>query len=188
RYRKNTGKINIGNSLANERTPYYLNGEVIVNKDSQLNISGQTSVADGMTLNDGTLQVKKGALKTQALNVNGKAKLTGTVNTETLTAKDKTVLTIGDKDSDGTLIVNKAELNGGMLFLDPVWKGNDLIGDASGVVVKKSTALDGAYVVGQNSKISFGADLTAADNAFKRSREKWGGRWHHGSGLYCFAC
>lgn len=171
---KITGKLNIGNSLANERTPYYLNGEVIVNKDSQLNISGQTSVTDGMTLNDGTLQVKKGALKTQALNVNGKAKLTGTVNTETLTAKDKTVLTIGDKDSDGTLIVNKAELNGGMLFLDPVWKGNDLISNASGLAIKNSAALDGAYVAGQNSKISFGADLTAADNAFKRSREKWG--------------
>lgn len=171
---KVTGKLNIGNSLANERTPYCLNGEVIVNKDSQLNISGQTNVTDRMTLNDGTLQVKKGALKTQALNVNGKSKLTGAINAETLTAKDKTVLTIGDKDSDGTLIVNKAELNGGMLFLDPVWKGNDLISNASGLAIKNSAALDGAYVAGQNSKISFGADLTAANNAFKRSGEKWG--------------
>lgn len=171
---KATGKLNIGNSLANERTPYHLDGEVIVNKDSQLNISGQTNVTDGMTLNDGILQVKNGALKTKALNVNGKAKLMGAVNTETLTAKDKTVLTIGDKDSDGMLIVNKAELNGGMLFLDPVWKGDDLISNASGVAVKNAATLDGAYVAGQNSKIAFGADLTAADNAFKRSGEKWG--------------
>lgn len=80
-------------------------------------------------------------------------------------------MTIGDKDSDGTLIVNKAELNGGMLFLDPVWKGNDLISNASGLAIKNSAALDGAYVAGQNSKISFGADLTTADNAFKRSGE-----------------
>lgn len=169
-----TGKLNIGNSLANEKTQYHLNGEIIVNKDSQLNISGQTNVTDGLTLNDGTIQVKKGALRTQALNVNGNAKLMGTVNIETLTAADKTVLTIGDKDSVGKLSVNKAELNGGMLFLDPAWKGDDLVGDASGLAVKNVSVIDGTYVAGQNSKLAFGADLTAVDNAFKRSGEKWG--------------
>lgn len=54
-----------------------------------------------------------------------------------------------------------------------MWKDGNLIGDASGLAVK-NTALDGAYVAGQNSKIAFGVDLTAADNAFKRSGEKWG--------------
>lgn len=53
-------------------------------------------------------------------------------------------------------------------------KGGDLISNASGVAVKNAATLDGAYVAGQNSKIAFGADLTAADNAFKRSGEKWG--------------
>lgn len=79
-------------------------------------------------------------------------------------------MTIGDKDAAGNLSVDKAKLNGGMFFLDPVWKDGNLIGDASGLAVK-NTALDGAYVAGQNSKIAFGADLTAADNAFKRSGE-----------------
>ncbi len=169
-----TGKLNIGNSLAKEDTPYKLNGELIVNKNSQLNISGQMNVTDKITLKDGTIEVKEGALETPNLTVNGETKITGTVNADTLTAADKaTVLTIGDKDAAGNLSVDKAKLNGGMFFLDPVWKDGNLIGDASGLAVK-NTALDGAYVAGQNSKIAFGADLTAADNAFKRSGEKWG--------------
>lgn len=69
-----TGKLNIGNSLAKEDTPYKLNGELIVNKNSQLNISGQMNVTDKITLKDGTIEVKEGALETPNLTVNGETK------------------------------------------------------------------------------------------------------------------
>ena len=66
---KATGKLNIGNALATENTNYKLNGDVVVNKDSHLNISGQAEITDSVSLNDANINVNKGALKTADLNV-----------------------------------------------------------------------------------------------------------------------
>lgn len=68
---KATGKLNIGNALATENTNYKLNGDVVVNKDSHLNISGQAEFTDSVSLNDANINVNKGALKTADLNVTG---------------------------------------------------------------------------------------------------------------------
>lgn len=60
------------------------------------------------------------------------------------------------------------------LFLDPAFKNGATIGDASGVAVTTISNLDGAYVAGQNSKLSFGADLADADAVFAKTGETWG--------------
>ena len=171
---KAAGKLNIGNALATENTNYKLNGDVVVNKDSHLNISGQAEITDSVSLNDANINVNKGALKTADLNVTGNNQLLGAVNADKLNAVAGASLAIGNNNGAGKLTVETADLNGGMIFLDPAWNVSTGIEGASGLAVKDVTSsLNGAYVAGQNSKLSFGADLAAADAAFARSGEAW---------------
>ena len=171
---KTAGKLNIGNALATENTNYKLNGDVVVNKDSHLNISGQAEITDSVSLNDANINVNKGALKTADLNVTGNNQLMGAVNADKLNAVAGANLAIGNNSGAGKLTVETADLNGGMIFLDPAWNVSTGIEGASGLAVKDVTGgLNGAYVAGQNSKLSFGADLAAADAAFTRSGEAW---------------
>ena len=171
---KTAGKLNIGNALATENTNYKLNGDVVVNKDGHFNISGQTEITDSVSLNDANIDVNKGALKTADLNVAGNSQLIGAVNADKLNAVAGASLAIGNKNGAGKLIVETADLNGSMIFLDPAWSVSTGIEGASGLAVKDVTGgLNGAYVAGQNSKLSFGADLAAADAAFARSGETW---------------
>ena len=171
---KTAGKLNIGNALATENTNYKLNGDVVVNKDSHLNISGQAEITDSVSLNDANINVNKGALKTADLNVTGNNQLMGAVNADKLNAVAGASLAIGNNSGAGKLTVETADLNGGMIFLDPAWNVSTGIEGASGLAVKDVTGgLNGAYVAGQNSKLSFGADLAAADAAFARSGEAW---------------
>lgn len=171
---KSTGNLNIGNSLATDATSYTLNGSVVLNADSNLNISGQTNITKGLTLNNAMVNVGKGALKTTNLSVTGQSNVFGDVHAERLDTAEGTILAIGDTDGAGSVTVDTAALNDGMLFLDPAWKDNATISDASGFAVKNSTALDGDYVIGQNALLSLGADLTTAKNVFAKTRETWG--------------
>ena len=170
----NIGNLNIGNSLATAATQYKLNGEVVVNEDSNLNINGQTEITKSLTLNDSMVNVSNGALKTQELNVTGDSILLGGVNAEKLVVGADGLLAVRDGDAAGSLTVDNVSLNGGMVFLDPVWQDGATISDASGLAVKNIAAADGAYVVGRNSVLSLGADLATAKAAFAKSEQTWG--------------
>ena len=171
---KSNGNLNIGNSLATDTTSYTLNGSVVLNTDSNLNISGQTNITKGLTLNNAMVNVGKGALKTTNLSVTGQSNVFGDVHAEKLEAAADSTLSIGDKDDAGRLTVDNATLNGGTLFLDPAWKDNATISDASGFAVKQISEADGAYVIGQNSLLSLGSDLDTAKQVFAKTRETWG--------------
>lgn len=172
------GTLTIGNSLATADTQYKLKGNVTINKESMLNVNGKTEITDSVNLNGGEIKVAKGALKTAKLVAKDNAKLSGEVSANNLSIGDANnagKLTIGDTNNAGKLTVENATLNGGMLFLDPAFKDGATIGDASGfAVTDASSALDGAYVAGQNSKLSFGADLKAAEAVFAKTGETWG--------------
>lgn len=168
------GTLNIGNNNAGENTSYKLHGDVEVNAGSSLNVKGQTEITKSLSLNNADVNVNKGLLQTKELNVNEKANLLGAVNATKLNAAAGATLAIGNEGGAGKLIVEKADLNGGMIFLDPAWDVSNGIEDASGLAVTDVTAgLNGAYVAGMNSKLSFGDDLAAADAAFARSGETW---------------
>lgn len=174
---KATGSLNIGNSLATEKTQYKLSGEVIVNNESNLNISGQTEITNGLTLNSAMVNVAKGALKTSELKVAGQSNLFGEVNATSLNVASDGILLVGyaeDAEGAGRLNVDEVKLDGGMVFLDPAWKDGATISDASGLAVKNITAADGAYVVGQNSVLALGADLATAESVFAKTEQKWG--------------
>ena len=169
------GTLNIGNSKADESTQYNLNGQVQINNASTLNTKGQVTVTEQISLFGGTVNAQSGSLTTEKIEVEHVGDVLGNVNATDLTLKSNTTLTnVGSDDTAGKLTVDNATLNGGIVFLDPVWRAGATISDASGLAVKNITALDGAYIVGQNSVLSLGADLATAEAVFGRSEAAWG--------------
>lgn len=182
-----TGSFTIGNALATSETKYTLNGSVTVNADSNLTTNGQTTITEGVTLNGGNLDAASGALNANVtVKENTTNTITGTVNAGKLTAgsgtdtlddsANKTVINIGNNDKAANVVVTEADLNGATVFLDPAWKGNDVISDASNMAVANvENGIDGHYVVGQNSVLSFGVDNTAkAQEVFAKTGLTWG--------------
>lgn len=167
------GSLNIGNSRATETTQYNLNGEVVINNQSSLNTKGQVNVTGNVTVNNGSVNAENGSLTTSKLEVKESGNVLGNVNANELKHDANTQTNIGNSGAAGKLTVEKATLNGGMVFLDPAWQDGATISDASGLAVRNMTALDGAYVVGQNSVLSLGADLATAQSAFNQSGQVW---------------
>lgn len=174
-----TGNLNIGNALATADTKYTLNGEIIVNESSNLNIKGQLEITDSLTLNEGTVDVNIGSLKTKELLISGASNLLGKVNVEKLELSSSSSsapaqLFLGGEETAGKLTVDEATLHGGLVFLDPAWKDGMTISDASGLAVKNITSADGAYVAGRNSVLALGADLQAVEDKFAKTGQAWG--------------
>lgn len=179
------GSFTIGNALATSATEYTLNGSVTVNNGSNLTTNGQTDITGGVTLNGGNLDAASGVLKTDvAVKENTTNTITGTVNAGKLTAGSEadtlgssantTVINIGNSDKAANVVVTEAALNGATVFLDPAWKDDNEITDASKMAVK-DTAVDGKYAVGQNSVLSFGIDNTEkAQEVFAKTGLTWG--------------
>ncbi|MDY4006100.1 MAG: autotransporter outer membrane beta-barrel domain-containing protein, partial [Fusobacterium varium] len=144
-------EVNRGNQTVTGKVTNTEKGTVAVNKDAALNAKEIE--------NKGTLSVAGDAVIT---------KLTG--------GADSTI-TVGDSGSAGKLVVETLKLNGGKMFLDPVWKEGEVntIGNAShGIVKFTENNIDGKIVVGQNSVLAIGdTDVKWAEKAFENSGLKW---------------
>lgn len=172
-----TGSFTVGNSLATSDTVYKLSGSVIVNKGSTLNVNGKTNVTNGVTLNGGSINVGNGTLESD-ITANGNTSITGAAQVENLNVDAQnganTVINVGNADKAGNVTVTNAELNGATVFLDPTWKDGTEITDASKMAVA-GTAVDGKYVVGQNSVMSFGVENNEkAEETFAKTGLTWG--------------
>lgn len=169
-----TGSFTVGNSLATSDTVYNLSGSVTVNEGSALNVNGKTTVTGGVELNSGAVNVGNGTLVTD-ITAKGNSSITGAAQVENLTASDdKTVINVGNADKAGNVTVKEAALNGATVFLDPAWKDGAEIIDASKMAVA-GTDIDGKYVVGQNSVMSFGVDNNEkAQETFAKTGLTWG--------------
>ena len=173
-----TGSFTVGNSLATSDTVYNLSGSVTVNKGSALNVNGQTTVTGGVELNSGAVNVGNGTLVSN-ITASGTSAITGAAQVEKLTASDtNTVINIGNADKAGNVTVKETALNGATVFLDPAWKDGAEITDASKMAVAGTdgkVTLDGNYVVGQNSVMSFGVDNNEkAQETFAKTGLTWG--------------
>lgn len=169
-----TGSFTVGNSLATSDTVYNLTGSVTVNEGSALNVNGQTKVTGGVELKGGSVHVDNGSLKTD-ITANGNSTITGAAQVEKLTASDdKTVINVGNAEKAGNVTVKETALNGATVFLDPAWENGTEITDASKMAVA-GTDVDGNYVVGQNSVMSFGVDNNEkAQETFAKTGLTWG--------------
>lgn len=175
---KQTGSFTIGNSLATSDTEYTLSGSVTVNNDSTLNVNGKTNVTNGVTLNGGSINVGNGTLENTNVTANGNSTITGTAKVDTLTGADGAVINIGNSKNAGNVTVKTADLKGATVFLDPTWVDGAEITDASKMAVAGTNGkvtLNGKYVVGENSVMSFGVDKNEkAQETFAKTGLTWG--------------
>lgn len=175
-----TGSFTIGNSLATSNTEYNLTGSVTVNKDSALNVNGKTTVTGGVELNSGSVNIGNGTLVSN-ITAKGNTSITGAAEVEKLTGTDeKTVINIGNSKKAGNVTVETADLQGATVFLDPTWVDGAEITDASKMALEAGkdgkVALNGKYVVGENSVMSFGVDNNEkAQETFAKTGLTWGG-------------
>ena len=178
---KQTGSFTIGNRLATSNTEYTLKGSVTVNNDSTLNVNGKTNVTNGVTLNGGSINVGNGTLESD-ITANGNTSITGAAQVENLNVDAQnganTVINVGNADKAGNVTVTNAELNGATVFLDPTWVGGAEITDASKMAVAGKdgkVTLNGKYVVGENSVMSFGVENNEkAEETFAKTGLTWG--------------
>lgn len=174
-----TGSFTVGNSLATSDTVYNLSGSVTVNEGSALNVNGKTTVTEGVTLNSGAVNVGNGTLVSN-ITAKGKAStITGAAQVGTLTGADGAVINIGNSENAGNVTVETADLKGATVFLDPTWVDGAEITDASKMAVAGTNGkvtLNGKYVVGENSVMSFGVDNNEkAQETFAKTGLTWGG-------------
>ena len=171
------GSFTIGHSLVTSDTKYNLSGSVTVNEGSALNVNGKTTVTEGVTLNDGAVNVGNGTLVSD-ITANGNSTITGAAHVGTLTGEADSVINIGSADKAGNVTVTNADLQGATVFLDPAWKDGVEIEGASKMAVAGTdgkVTLDGNYVVGQNSVMSFGVDNNEkAQETFAKTGLTWG--------------
>ncbi len=183
--RDKTGSFTIGNSLATSNTKYTLTGSVTVNEGSALNVNGQTYVKGGVELNSGSVNVGNGTLVSD-VTATGKVNITGNADITNLTVVEGTdgtstvpnVINIGNSKKAGNVTVETADLKGATVFLDPAWVDGAEITDASKMAVAGENAkveLNGNYVVGRNSVMSFGVDNNEkAQETFAKTGLTWG--------------
>lgn len=181
-----TGSFTVGNSLATSDTVYNLSGSVTVNEGSALNVNGKTTVTEGVTLNSGSVNVNNGTLVSKDVTATGKVNITGNADITNLTVVEKNdgtttvpnVINIGNSKKAGNVTVETADLKGATVFLDPTWVDGDEITDASKMAVAGENAkveLNGKYVVGRNSVMSFGVDNNEkAQETFAKTGLTWG--------------
>ena len=141
---------------------------VTVDNGGTLTLGGAGNTAANQGAISGTVKVTGGKLAV----VNGDYKI------GKLEGGSGTTISVGDNQYRGSLVVEKANLDGATLFLDPAW-GSNLISDASEAAFYfdggVADQIDGRLVVGQNSVLSVGTtDLALAKEAFTRTGLQWG--------------
>lgn len=175
---KQTGSFTIGNRLATSDTEYTLTGSVTVNNDSALNVNGKTTITSGVELKGGSVNVGNGTLVSDITAKEETSTITGAVQVGTLTGAAGAVINIGNAEKAGNVTVKETALDGATVFLDPAWKDGVEIEGASKMAVAgtdNKVALDGNYVVGQNSVMSFGVDNNEkAQETFAKTGLTWG--------------
>ena len=162
----NGGTINIAEGAHLQST--------IRQADGQTNVSGKLTSAS-VELSGGALNVS-GAVDSSSVTASkGDIKVAGTL-AAVLTTSSDVQLNIGDQGSAGRVVARQAQLQGGRVFLDPAWKGNDALADAShGVFTFVNNEIDGLLTAGQNSLLVLGdTDTGWALDAFGRSSLQWG--------------
>lgn len=165
-----TGKLNIGNAAANENSEYKLDGSVKVNQQSELNTKGKTIITGGVELDGGNIDVHKDGHLNADVSVKGISKITGKVtgDLEVENGHPSTMIHLGNENKAGKMNAEHSKLKGGTLFLDPAYANG--IEYASAFALGNASDLDGAYIAGQNSVISFGVnDTDAAEKVFDRT-------------------
>ena len=144
----------------------------------EVNAGNQTVTGTIENKESGTVAVNKdAALNAEKIENQGILSVAGDAAIKTLTGGENSIINVGNSESAGKLVVETLKLNGGKIFLDPVWKKEEAntIGNAShGIVKFDGNNIDGQIAVGQNSVLTIGdKDTEWAEKAFENSGLKW---------------
>lgn len=164
-----TGSFTIGNALANENTEYNLKGSVTVNDNSVLKVNGTTTIADGVTLNNATINVENGTLVSDVV-AKGNVNITGNADIGNLTVEDdngaSTVINVGSANATASTSISNASLNGATICFDPDW--NQAAGTHG--IVLENNSVDGSMLVVRNNYVGIGTnDENAAKEMFSKT-------------------
>lgn len=164
-----TGSFTIGNALANENTEYNLTGSVTVNDNSVLKVNGTTTIADGVTLNNATINVENGTLVSDVV-AKGNVNITGSADIGELTVDEangsSTVINVGSANATASTSISNASLNGATICFDPDW--NQAAGTHG--IVLENDSVDGFMLVTRNNYVGIGTnDENAAKEMFSKT-------------------
>lgn len=181
----NGGKLNIDEQATLQTSVKQTTGETrvigtLVSSSVKLeggsfNVSGSAQI-EQLTQNGGDTVIS-GTVQGTSLEVaGGTMSVTGTLKAENLVANSGMTISVGNADAAGKLSGSSVSLNGGRIFLDPAWLGNDTIVTAShGALVFNNQTVDGELTVGQNSLLVLGeTSVDRSINMFNTSGLKWG--------------
>ena len=174
---KDGATLNLG--VAGSDSGGKLTGSVnISDANSKINVDAGTFEITKVEASLGTVAINSGAvLKTDKMEVGtAVANINGAAEVKELKAAAGSAINVGTGDSAGSLVAGNAELHGAAVVLDPVWQGNDTIGQASKAALTFiNNSVDGLMTVGRNSVLSLGTDDTAkAETAFSETGLTWG--------------
>lgn len=143
--------------------------------DGRTNVSGRLT-SSSVELFGGALNVSGTVDSSSVTASKGDINIVGTLAADVLTTSSDVQINIGNQGNAGRVAARQVQLRGGKVFLDPAWKGNDTLADASyGVFAFVNNEIDGLLTAGQNSLLVLGdTDNGWTRDAFGRSGLKWG--------------
>ncbi len=164
--KQTTGETNVVGKLASSSVEL---------EGGSFTVSGTAEIGQ-LTQHAGNTVIS-GSVEGNSLEVaGGTMSVTGTLNADNLVATSGVNITVGDKDAAGKLSSSSVSLDGGGIFLDPAWLGNDTVETAShGALIFNNQTVDGELTVGQNSLLVLGdTSVGRSISMFNTSGLKWG--------------
>lgn len=162
----------IGNSAVAENQTLNAAADVTA-ENSTIAANGQTTVTGDVALTDSALTSQTGTLTLeQNLTTSGTSVVTGDVTVaKAITGDSSIILKLGNEEESVNLSARSINLNGGTLYLDPVWIGGT---QEDGAEAAAGSISGSKVVIGNNSTLTVGStDKTLAEKAFTDSKLTW---------------
>lgn len=162
----------IGNSAVAENQTLNVAADVTA-ENSTIAANGQTTVTGDVALTDSALTSQTGTLTLeQNLTTSGTSVVTGDVTVaKAITGDSSIILKLGNEEESVNLSARSINLNGGTLYLDPVWIGGT---QEDGAEAAAGSISGSKVVIGNNSTLTVGStDKTLAEKAFTDSGLTW---------------
>lgn len=162
----------IGNSAVAENQTLNVAADVTA-ENSTIAANGQTTVTGDVALTDSALTSQTGTLTLeQNLTTSGTSVVTGDVTVaKAITGDSSIILKLGNEEESVNLSARSINLNGGTLYLDPVWIGGT---QEDGAEAAAGSITGSKVVIGNNSTLTVGStDKTLAEKAFTDSGLTW---------------
>lgn len=162
----------IGNSAVAENQTLNAAADVTA-ENSTIAANGQTTVTGDVALTDSALTSQTGTLTLeQNLTTSGTSVVTGDVTVaKAITSDSSIILKLGNEKESVNLSARSINLNGGTLYLDPVWIGGT---QEDGAEAAAGSISGSKVVIGNNSTLTVGStDKTLAEKTFTDSGLTW---------------